>query len=190
VVRSRSGLLPSVTAEAGQSRSRSINNNNSNNNIGGSRISNRFDTLLRARLSLLDFNNIANFKVAQYNLQIAQAQLDDTVEQILQGIAVAYFTYQRDLSQLAVIDANLARDRVLVDIARNQYEGGVATPLDVTRAEVQLATNELARLQQETQVMDSALFLKQILNISLDSELQLSPVAIPEEAPSVENLSA
>jgi len=53
----------------------------------------------------------------------------------------------------------------------DQQEAGVATALDVTRAEVRLATNELARLQQETLLLSSALQLKRVLNIGLGDEI-------------------
>jgi outer membrane protein TolC len=179
VQRVRAGLLPSVSLDASQVRS-------AQPSVGGgavTRSGNRFDALLRARLALLDLNAIADYQIAKYNVEIAEARLDDTVQDVLQLIAVAYFQHLRERARLEVIDASLARDRVLLAVARNQFEGGVATPLDVTRAEVRLAVNELARLQQETVVMESALQFKRTLNLPLAAELALQPVPIPAALP-------
>jgi outer membrane protein len=175
-IRSRSQLLPELSLDASQTRAR-------RGFAGGSSTNNRFDALLRARLALLNLNNLAAWQVAKFDVAIAEADLENAVQDVYLEIAVAYFGHLRDLDRLTVIDANLARDRVLLTIAENQLDGGVATPLDVTRAEVQLAGNELARLQQETTVMESALRLKRILNLPLGAQLRLERLTIPAVNP-------
>jgi outer membrane protein TolC len=144
---------------------------------------NRFDAVIRARMSLLDLNTRADYQVSRYNLRIAENRIESIIEDIYALIANSYFAHLRNIQRLAVIDANLERDEVLLRIARNQLEGGVATPLDVTRAEVSLATNELARLSQETMVLDSGLQIKRILSLPLGAELKLQSIDIPQSSP-------
>jgi outer membrane protein TolC len=177
----RSGLLPQVYLEASQSRGMSPNVDALTSAFPGipSRFYNdRFDAVLRAQLSLLDTRRWDDWKLSRLSLQATRLQVENTVQEILQQIAVAYFTHWRNQRRLNVIDANLERDRLLLRIANDQQQAGVATALDVTRAEVRLATNELARLQQETQLMGSALRLKRVLNIDLDAELALAEVPL------------
>ena len=170
----RSGLYPRVSLEATQSRSMNPNLGALSRSIPGipNRFYNdRFDALVRARLALFDAGTWDDFKISKLSLQATRNQVDYAVQQILQRIAISFFTHWRNERRLNVIDANLERDELLLRIARDQQEAGVATALDVTRAEVRFATNELARLQQETMVMGSALDLKRILNIPLQTDM-------------------
>jgi outer membrane protein TolC len=187
IVRSRSNLLPSLTLEADQSRS--MNPIVGGFTQGGAPATvdrtfvNRFDAVIRARMSVLDLNRRADYQVSRYNLRIAENRIESIIQDIYALIANSYFAHLRNIQRLDVIDANMERDEVLLRIARNQLEGGVATPLDVTRAEVSLATNELARLSQETMVLESGLQIKRILSLPLGAELELQRVAIPENSP-------
>lgn len=189
VVRSRAGLLPNASLEVDQSRAMSPI-------VGGvtqagqpaavdRAFMNRFDAVIRARMSLFDLNTRAAHEVSRFNLRITESRIESVIQDIYALIANSYFGHLRNVRRLVVIDANLERDRVLLRIAQNQWEGGVATPLDVTRAEVSLATNELARLAQETNVLESALNVQRILNLQLGSTLELAPVDVPGREPGV-----
>ncbi|NDV60877.1 TolC family protein [Puniceicoccales bacterium CK1056] len=172
----RSGLLPQVSLQASQGRSMNPTVDAFSAALPGAKkryFNDRFDALLRARLSLVNTRTWDDWKISKLTLQATRLQLDNTVQEVLRSIGLAYFAHWRNQRRLDVIDANLERDRLLLRIARDQQDAGVATDLDVTRAEVRLATNELARLQQETTLMDSSLRLKRILNISLDNQLNL-----------------
>lgn len=175
--RSRAGLLPTVDGSVAQSRAMAPNVGNfaaDLPNVPERSFNNRFDALLRARLSALDINRIADYRVALFDVEIAEYDLAATIQDILQGIALTYFNHLRNIARLEVLEANIERDRTLLEIAENQLEAGVATPIDVTRAEVQLAQNEIAKLQQETRVVDSALRIKRILNLPLGTDLRIS----------------
>ncbi len=172
----RSALMPQMQLEVSQSRAMAPNTDPLAElfNIPTRFYVDRFDTVLRARMSLLSTRSIDDWKLSKLNLEATRFHLDNTVQDILQMIANAYFFHLRNQRRLEVIDATLKRDLVLLQIATDQKEAGVATALDVTRAEVGLARNELARLQQETLVMESAMNLKRILNLPLGDHLKLS----------------
>jgi outer membrane protein TolC len=74
-----------------------------------------------------------------------------------------------------VLDSNVARARVLLDLAKRQLNAGVATQIDVTRSEAQLAVAEQARLQQDTTVVQSELQLKRLLDLDAGTMLKLTP---------------
>lgn len=184
---SRSGLLPQISLNATQSRFMSPNVDaviSSFPGIPDRVIDDRFDGLLRARLSILNFSRWDDWKASKLSLQAVRQQVDNTAQEILQQIAIAYTTHWRNLRRLDVIDANLERDRLLLRIAEDQRDAGVATDLDVTRAEVSLASNELARLQQDTAVLGSALQLKRVLNIPMETEIVLADEPIAPSASS------
>ncbi len=78
-----------------------------------------------------------------------------------------------------MLDDNILRARRLLELARNQLNAGVATQIDVTRAEALVAVAEQARLQQQTVVQGSALQLKRLLDLDLAESLTLTPVTLP-----------
>lgn len=185
-LRERSGLLPQVTLDATQRRSRTAS-------VGGalvsSGINNRFDALLNGRIDLLDPERIATYKASTYAVAVAQLGQERLREVITATVAQTYFTQLRNLRRIEVLDANIARARSLVALARNQLNAGVATQIDVTRAEAQLAIDEQARLQQDTVVQASELQLKQLLGLDLARSLQLADTRLRREAPA-EDLAA
>lgn len=177
----RSALFPQIQVEASQSRSMNPNLGPFSGAVPGDRyFVDRFDTRLRARLALFNSRYIDDYRISRLSLQAANEQLENTVQEVLRQISVLYLSHWRNERRLKVIDATLEQDRLLLGIATNQKEAGVATTLDVTRAEVQLARTELARLQQETSVLDSALELKRALNLPLADQLVLSTTEMPK----------
>lgn len=170
-LRERSGLLPQVTLDATQRRSRTAS-------VGGSLvtsgINNRFDAVLNGRIDLLDPERIATYKAATYAVAVAQLGQEQLREVVAATVADTYFTQLRNLRRIEVLDSNIARSRSLVELAHNQLNAGVATQIDVTRAEAQLAIDEQARLQQDTVVQASELQLKQVLGLDLSRPLQLA----------------
>jgi outer membrane protein TolC len=178
---SRAALLPQIEAAASQSRSLNPNLGPFSGAVPGDRyFVNRFDAVLRGRLSLFDSRSIDDWRISKLSLQATHQQLEDTVQNVLQQICILYLSHWRNERRLNVIDATLEQDHLLLGIARNQKEAGVATTLDVTRAEVQLARTELARLQQETSAMDSALELKRALNLPMEDRLVMATTEMPK----------
>lgn len=177
---SKSTLFPQIYLNATQQRYMTPNVGSLTNSIPGIPerfFDNRFDAILQGRMALLDMKNIDSYNLSKLDLLATQQEVDNVIQRILSGILSAYFTHWRNERRLDLIDAILERDRLLLQIARDQQDAGVATNLDVTRAEVQLAGNELSRLQQETALMESGLELKRILNYPLDGIIVLKQEA-------------
>jgi outer membrane protein len=174
-VRERSGMLPQVTLDATQRRSRTAS-------VGGalvsSGINNRFDAQLNGRFELLDPERIATYKAATYAVAVAKLGQEQLREVVLATVAENYFAHLRNLRRIEVLDANITRARSLVQLAHNQLNAGVATQIDVTRAEAQLAIDEQARLQQDTVVQATELQLKQLLALDMVRPLQLANVRL------------
>jgi outer membrane protein TolC len=124
-------------------------------------------------------------KSARVGAEVAQANYQSVTQAVLADVAATYFAHLRNLRRLDVLDANIARARALHELARNQLDAGVATQIDVTRAEAQLAVAEQARLQQVTAVYESELLLKRLLDIQPGSELRLEPFNLQRANPSL-----
>ncbi len=166
----RSPLYPQLNLESSQTRSQFVNIGRGFDTPGvptQPRPSNRFDARLVASVPLVDPTLIAAYRAAKIGVDVSEFEQQRVLQEILNSTASIYLTHLRNLKRFEVIEANIERDEALLQLARNQLEAGVATQIDITRAEVQLAFNEQARLQQETIVYQSELFLKRLLNFDL-----------------------
>ena len=178
---SRVAILPLITGSATQRRTKSVPLTNTG--ATSSRPSNRFDETLTGSLSVIDLTRWNALRSARVNAEVAQADLTNTVQTVLASVAQTYFTHQRNLRRLAVLDANIARARTLLDLARNQLQAGIATQIDVTRAEAQLAQAEQTRLQQITVDMQSEMQLKRSLDLPIASPLRLESFNVRRSEP-------
>lgn len=168
---SRVGLLPIITGTAQQRRSKSVPLTNTG--ATSPRPTNRFDALLNGNMSLVDLQRWTTLRSARLGGEIARADYDSIVQDVLASVAELYFTHLRNLRRLEVLDSNIARARSLLELARNQLGAGIATQIDVTRAEAQLALAEQARLQQMTVDLQSELQLKRAIDLPVTRELRL-----------------
>lgn len=177
---SRAALLPDVTLDASQRRSQSAS---VGANVTRAGITDRFDATLNGRLNLLDPQVIATYQAAKKSINVAELDLAATRETILATVAQAYFTHLRNIERLTVFDANIERARALLNLAQRQADAGVATQIDVTRAQAQLASAQQDRLQQETVVATSDLRFKRLLGIEASLVLALEPFTVQARQP-------
>ncbi len=181
----RARLLPNIGLSSSQSRIQTAGGAMSG--AGGETAALRpapFDAWegkVTASMPVIAPKTFADWRVSKQTHEAARLDYETQLQEILAAAARLFFTHLRNGDKLAVIDANIERDRVLLDLARNQVRAGVATPIDETRAEVRLAADEKFRLQQETMLLQSALDLKRILDMDLDSDLRLVKIADEDE---------
>jgi len=90
----------------------------------------------------------------------------------------SYFAHLRNLRRIVVLDANIERAQKLLTLAQNLFNGGVATQIDVTRADALVAQAQLARLQHQTTVVASELLLKRLLDLDLRQPLDLKDFVV------------
>ncbi len=169
----RSGLLPNVNLTAFQRRSRSLNILSTTGALSETRPSNRFDARLTGTYSVLNPQLLSAGQAIRVGSEVAQGDVRVTVQTVITNVAQAYFGHLRNLRRLDVLDANITRARTLLDLATNQLTAGLATQIDVTRAQAQLAQAEQARLQQVTSVVQSELVFKRLLNLDPAAPLRL-----------------
>lgn len=171
VAQQRGSLLPVVNATVQQRRQQQVSIGTVVTSSG--RPSSRFDALLQGSMGLFDARLWSSLKSARLGSDVAQANYHAAVQSVLADVAENYFAHLRNSRRLAVLDANIARANSLLTLARNQLNAGIATQIDVTRAEAQLAQAEQARMQQVTVMVASELLLKRLLDINPVNELRL-----------------
>lgn len=168
----RAATLPQLDASLQQRRSQGVSI--ATVVVASGRPASRFDALLVGSYPLLNLPRRSALRSARMGAEVAEANYQAVLQDVMAFVAQTYFTHLRNMRRLDVLDANIARARALHDLARNQLNAGVATQIDVTRAEAQVAQAEQARLQQVTALYQSELLLKRLLDLEPASELRLA----------------
>jgi len=172
----RADLIPSLSASVQQRRSESPSVSSTLKAKGSP--ANRSDARLTGSYQLFSPQQILQYRAARIGVSVAQLDVEQTVQGVLGSVAQTFFTHLRNVKRIDVLDANIGRARELVRLARNQVDAGVATQIDVTRAESQLSIAEQARLQQATVVYQSELQLKRLLDLEAQASLTLVDFAV------------
>jgi outer membrane protein TolC len=172
----RVNILPIVGASLAQRRTDSVGISGGVAQSGN--VSNRFDAKFSGSYSLLNGQLISAVQSARAGVAVAQADYRATLQLILASVAQTYFTHQRNLRRLTVLDANIARARTLLELAQNQFTAGTVTRIDVTRAQSQLELAVQAKLQQETVDFQSELALKRLLDLDPTRPVQLADFTV------------
>ena len=168
----RATVLPIFDANIQQRRSQGVSI--ATVVVASGRPASRFDALINGSYALLSPQRLSALKSVRAAAAVAQANYGVVLQNVLSDVAANYFAHLRNLRRLDVFDSNIARARVLLELARGQLTAGVATQIDVTRAEAQLALAEQGRLQQVSVVFQSELFLKRLLDLEIGRELKLA----------------
>lgn len=117
---------------------------------------------------------------AQYLASIAS--YDDTLVTLLGDVATTYIGIRVLERQIAIAQENVARQRTVVRIAHDRFEGGVSTLLDVHQAENILANTEASIPRLQIQLNQGLNALRVLLGVppqSLDFLLSRSTARIP-----------
>lgn len=177
----RADLYPQVNASLTQTRDRLVFP------IGGNRegafYANRFDGIFTGSYPLFNLNKIAGYRSAKMGWQISALNYNSILQDVLTATGKLYYLHIRNLKALDVTDANIKEAEVLLELAEARFKAGVASPIDVTKAEVQVAIYKRDRLSQEIIIKMSELDLKEALNLCVDLPIKVKYVDSDKERP-------
>lgn len=167
----RAALLPQFSARAEQTRQQLARG------FGAEEFEsppfNSFGTRLEGSLAVFDTQRYADYRLARLNYSIEQLDFEVAMQDILEQAVMIYFTQLRDLRSVEIAESNLVRERALLDLAQQQFDAGAAIKIDVTRAEVRVATERRVLMEAEIAVENSILDLKALLDLNLDQRVNL-----------------
>ncbi|MCC5789400.1 MAG: TolC family protein [Opitutales bacterium] len=180
--RERSALLPQVNLEATQTRSRFVGSGGNafsgaggQPTGGGSTERNRFEAGVTGSISLLDPQRIATYQASRIGIEVAELEFESLRQEVLNLVAEAYLDLVLARQRLEVFQANVERSEGFLELARNRVDAGVAAQIDLTRAEVQLAQDEQALIEQENTVFVRETAVKRLLTIPQDKSIAARP---------------
>jgi outer membrane protein len=152
---------------------------------------NVFDARLRLTQKLLDANAVWLAKEASANARAARLGEDLAAEQVASAAALAYIEDLRALRQVQDARTNWELARRLSEQAHRRRDAGLATAVDLARADTRVAVDHQTLIQAELSAYLSDLRLKRIAGlplsagISLTGSLDAAPGDAPEEAPAL-----
>ena len=172
----RVGVLPNVALHAQQGRAAVVNI--VNNAAVLTPPANSYFGKLTGSYAVLNPQQITAWRAARTGAAVAQLDAQATRQSMLATVSESYFAHLRNLRRIVVLDANIERAQKLLTLAQNLFAGGVATQIDVTRADALVAQAQLARLQHQTTVVASELLLKRLLDLDLRQPLALKDFVV------------
>src|SRR5215831_21011298 len=130
---------------------------------------NSFDARFQFAQSVFSLSSIRDFQSAQVGARLAGLQEKLAREQVASLASLAYLDALRSQSDVGTAQANLNLAKTLLTLANNQKNAGVATGVDVTRAETRVADQETRLAQAETAEQTAMLNLLRVAGLPLDS---------------------
>jgi len=146
---------------------------------------NNFDARARLVQNILDFSAIRNYQSSRQGVRIADFQLQLAREQVSEATALTYLEVLRTDREVSAAQADVDLASALLKLAQDQRNAGVATGVDVTRAETRLAQERVGLAQAQTLVERARLNFQRVIGVPQDSPLVLTdPLAFtPESLP-------
>ncbi|HUS23930.1 MAG TPA: TolC family protein [Candidatus Binatia bacterium] len=184
----RAAFLPSIAAEAYESRQ--------TRNLASQGFSfpgipevigpfDSFDARLKATQLLFDYTAVLALKGAGLSARLAHARTQAASEEAASRAALGYIAVLRDQQALAVAQSDLQLAEELRTLAEDQKRAGVASGVDVARAETAVAQDRFALAQAQARLATSRIALNRLVRRPQDAALELGDVLefVPEAVP-------
>lgn len=173
----RAALLPRIDAQAYQTR-RTVNLKAQGMDFPGlptlAGPFNTFDARVSLSQSIFDARALLAAKGARLGADIARAQAAAAQEQAATQATLAYVAVLRAEQAVAVAEADAQVARELLTLAQDQRRAGVASGVDVARAETLVSQDEFARVEAGAALTGALITLKRVAALPQGQDLRLA----------------
>lgn len=135
---------------------------------------NNFDARARLVQTIFNLSAIRNYQAGRAGVHVAELQEALAREQVASGTALIYLEALRSDRSVAAAQANVDLAQALLKLAQDQRDAGVATGVDVTRAQTRLAEEQVRLAQAQTSSEQARLNLQRVVGLPLESPLTLT----------------
>lgn len=142
---------------------------------------NLFDAHITAAMNVIATAARKRYHAAQKEVEVSDADRAATNNQVAAAVATLYVALQRARSQVDETQANVKLFERLVELAQHQLDAGVATKLDTTRAQVQLARQNQALLVAQNQADFARLSLLRAIGADLSDNVELTDSTLDQQ---------
>src|SRR6185369_7260477 len=151
-----------------------------------------FDARLLLSQRVFDLSAIRNYQAGKAGVRVAELGEALAREQVASRAGISYLEALRADRAVVAAEANVELAQALLKLAQDQRNAGVATGVDVTRAQTRLAEQQTGLAQAQTDSEQARLNLQRLIGLPLGSALTLTdPLRFVEDPlPSVETAVA
>ena len=151
-----------------------------------------FDARLRLEQTIFSLSALRTFQAGKAGVRVAEMEEGLAREQVATFTALSYLEAMRADRALSVAQANVALAQTLLNLAQDQRNAGIATGVDVTRAETRLAQEQVRLSRAQSDSEESRLQLQRIVGLPLGSSFTLTdPLRfVVENLPEIESAVA
>jgi outer membrane protein TolC len=153
---------------------------------------NRFDARFEVVQSLFNLESLRRYQATRYGVALAEQQRRLAEQQIITTTALGYIAVLEAGEAVSAAKANMQLAQRLLDLAVNQRNAGIATGLDVARAETRLASQQVQFAQTQTNLDTARLNLLRVIGSPLGAPLspaesmQFAPQPPPETGEAIQ----
>jgi outer membrane protein TolC len=148
-----------------------------------------YDFRVYAEQAVVDRQSYHAWKASEKQEQVARSDYQDLRDLLVRQIAALYLNAQAAAARVEATESRVQTAEALLRLATERRAAGVATGVDVLRAQVQLANEQQRRLEARTAAQQALLVLARNIGLSPGTPLELAeplrfePVASPEVVP-------
>lgn len=135
---------------------------------------NSFDARVELAQSIFDLSALRSVKAGTAGVEAARYGEDLAREQVAAATALEYVDTLKWQEAVAAARADLELAKILLEVAEDQHDAGVATGLDVTRAETRVAQTTYVLSGAETELERARLRLERLTGLPLGASLELA----------------
>ncbi len=144
-----------------------------------------FDARLAASQSVIDLRSYREWRAAQENDQAARLSYQDTRDLVIRQTAALYLDAESSLAEMQAAQSRIPTSQALAQLAQDQRSQGLATGVDVVRAQVELQRDRQTILIANDNYQTALLALERYVGmqpgtpIELAEQLQFKHVELP-----------
>ncbi len=135
---------------------------------------NRFDARFAMTQSLFNLASIRRYQALRHGVELADAGRRLTEQQVITATTLSYIAVLEAGESVSAADANVQLAQRLLELAEHQRNAGLATGLDVARAETRLASQQVQLAQAQTNLDTAKLNLLRVTGAPLSAQVALA----------------
>jgi outer membrane protein TolC len=133
-----------------------------------------YDFRVSASQALIDRQAYHNWKASEKQAQASKLDYQDARDLVIRQAAGLYLDAQAAAAEVEAVESRVRTSQALEKLARDQHDQGLATAVDVVRAQVQLARDRQNLLVARDAYQTSLLVLAHFLGLSPGTPLELA----------------
>jgi len=145
-----------------------------------------YDAQVTAAVQLFNLAALRYYEASQATVDASKWRLQQAKNDVTIGVARLYVMVQRADAQAAARNASVTLYEQLLRVAKDEFDAGTGTRLDVAQANVQLARAREALLRAQNDRESARIALLGAMGEDQSTAITLTPLDAPSSAPALE----